>query len=95
MKNFLILLIIIISSCSTQKKVEYDYYYFSYTAFWNVKNMIDSSTSPGINLTTIDGVGYTCKCPPDFIEREYKKNFPDVVLVKKKVKGTGIIQIHH
>jgi hypothetical protein len=83
-----------LASCASLPKSEYEYYYYSHTAYQLKQSAIDGGASPKPNHSTIDGKEFTCNCPPSFIEKEYRPNFPDVVLVKKLKKGQGKVLIH-
>lgn len=91
----LVFLILLLSSCASTKKVEYDYYYFSWDAYQIEKRHISGGVIPKQSHATIDGHLYTCHCTPEFVEKNYKPNFPDVVLVKKVTKGTGKTMIQY
>ena len=95
MKIIAIFLFFVVVGCSTTKNViEYDYYYFSPTAYKFKQKMIDSGVKPSPNHTTVNGQEFTCSCPPAFIEKSYLPNYPDTKLVMKLPKGSGKVLIH-
>jgi hypothetical protein len=94
MKYLFLSIVLLISSCAISR-IEYEYYYYSHTAYLMKQRMIDGGMKPTPNHNTVDGIEYTCACDPDFVKREYGKNFPDVVLVKKLPKGKGKVLIHY
>lgn len=94
MKHLIFILLLFTISCSTpdaaqifSKEAEYDYFYYSYAAEMNYRASREQGRKPIRTLTYVDGVMYTCFCPPSFIDTFYRKNFPDVTLVKKVPKG--------
>lgn len=66
--------------------VEYEYFYYSYQAEMWQNKLRESARQSGLPnnypVTTVDGVIFTCQCPPAFIDSSYRKQFPDVALVK-------------
>lgn len=61
--KYLIFLLLLRTSCATNK-TEYDYYYYSHTAYQLKQKMIDGGVTTKPNHNTIDGVEFTCACPP-------------------------------
>ena len=53
---------------------EYDYYYYSETAYKVADRMINNGVNPTSVHTTVDGHEFTCCCSPDFIKNDYIKN---------------------
>lgn len=93
--KYLLILVLFTTSCAIRPKEQYQYYWYSHTSYQDTQQSIDSGTRPTLNHTTVDGVEFTCCCAPKFVEDHYKRNFPDVVLVKKLPKGRGKVLIHY
>lgn len=95
---FAFCLLVFAASCSIQKQApKYEYYWYSQQAYeWNEALRSRPYQNAGMTVpakTKIDGEPYTCHCPPDFIKSTYKKNFPDVKLVKRLRSGDGVVSV--
>lgn len=99
MKNILIFIAIIFASCAgtNNPKAEYDYFYFSETAFKYTQSRINSGVRPSPNFTKVDGVYFTLWCPGKPCDGigDYKKVYPDTKLVKVLPLNAGRVTIHY
>ncbi len=85
-------------SCLPLKKTKptkYEYFYYSHTHYLRIKNHIEAGIHPSPNFATVDGIEFTCKCEPEYVQKVYSITYPDVVLVKKLPDGKGKLQIHY
>ena len=76
---------------------DYDHFYHSRTAENVTRQMRDAGVLPRPALASLNGMIFTCQCPPAYIDTSYRKKFPDVTLIAKIPKGEAdrAIQIHY
>jgi len=85
-----------------QQKQEFENFYFSqkhhewidYLMKDGIKAITHNSETP-LNHSQVNGKYYTYCCDERYFNDNYKKQFPDAVLVARLPKGKGKITVHY
>lgn len=90
-----LLFLLLFFACVTPKDVPYDHFYYSQQAYERIKQMREGGVKPAPTIARVNGVIFTCQCPPTYIEKTYKKQFPDVVLIRKDLRSQAEVTIEY
>ena len=79
---------LVLSSCSPK-----EYYWLSVIAYDRTSDYISAGLTTA-HHQTVDDYEFTIKASKSYVDSIYRKQFPDVILVKRKNIGKGVIKYH-